>query len=48
MIAAELGHQEMVAALLQAGAAPERRDRDGKTAFDLASATTRGSLPTPR
>ncbi len=48
MIAAEQGHPQMVEMLLGAGAAPERRDLDGKSAFDLAADTTRESLPTPR
>lgn len=46
MIAAEQGHRKVVEMLLAAGAAPDRRDRDGKTAFDLAAATIRESLPT--
>ena len=48
MIAAEQGHKGLVETLLGAGAAPDRRDRDGKTALDLASDTIRGSLPTVR
>ena len=47
MIAAGQGHREIVETLLQAGAAADRRDHEGKTAFDLASDSTRGSLPTP-
>ena len=48
MIAAEQGHRQLVETLLAAGAVPDRRDLDGKTAFDLAADTTRASLPTPR
>jgi ankyrin repeat protein len=37
MIAAELGHAEVVALLLKSGAKADTRDKDGKTAADLAS-----------
>ena len=36
MIAAERGHAEIVAVLIEAGADPARRDKDGKSAADLA------------
>ena len=45
MIAAERDHPEIVARLLAAGADPAARDRDGKTAADLAaSAAVREAL----
>ncbi len=37
MIAAERGHAEIVARLIEAGADPQTRDKDGKDARDLAS-----------
>ena len=48
MIAAEQDHQAIVARLLEAGAVADRRDHDGKTAYDLAAATTRETLSSPR
>ena len=48
MIAAEQCHKAMMATLLAAGAQADRRDHDGKAAFDLAAATTREPLPAPR
>ena len=48
MIAAEQGHQQLVDKLLAAGAVSDRRDLEGKTAFDLAADTTRASLSTAR
>jgi ankyrin repeat protein len=37
MIAAERGHAAIVALLIARGAAADRRDKDGKTARDLAA-----------
>lgn len=46
MIAAERGHAEVIRLLLAHGANPARRDKQGKTAADLAdSAAVRAALP---
>ncbi len=37
MIASELGHGAVVELLLQKGASPDRKDKEGKTAIDLAA-----------
>jgi ankyrin repeat protein len=37
MIAAELGHASIVELLLARGAASDRKDKQGKTALDLAA-----------
>ena len=46
MIAAERGHAAVIEVLLRAGAEKARRDREGKTALDLAA--DRGDPPRPR
>jgi ankyrin repeat protein len=44
MMAAELGHAQIIKLLLAHGAAADRKDNEGKTAIDLAEPAVRSTL----